>query len=81
MSFLSLQAGCFLGVRREVGMHTGKATWRMLGEYFRRVSLCKSRQEFLHVACVEIQPIIPFDETAGVFDRPWPKKPGRDREK
>ena len=39
-----------------------------LREYLFQVSSCKNRQELMHTACVEMQRLIPFDQTTGVFD-------------
>jgi DNA-binding CsgD family transcriptional regulator len=44
------------------------APWPRLREYLLRVSSCRTRTEFMHTASVEIQKLIPFDETAGIFD-------------
>ena len=49
-------------------MDRKRVLWPKLREYFIRVSSCRSKNEFMHAACVEIQRIIPFDETAGIFD-------------
>ena len=42
--------------------------WQKLCEYFFRLSSCRTRRELLHTACVEIQRLIPYDQTAGVFN-------------
>jgi DNA-binding CsgD family transcriptional regulator len=48
--------------------NSGKVPWPKLREYLFQVSSYETRQQFLHAACVEINRLIPFDETAGVFD-------------
>ena len=48
--------------------NSGKVPWPKLREYLFQVGSYQTRQQFLHAACVEIHRLIPFDETAGVFD-------------
>jgi DNA-binding CsgD family transcriptional regulator len=45
-----------------------KRPWRKLRDYFLQVSSCRSVEECMRAAVVEMQTIIPFDETAGIFD-------------
>jgi hypothetical protein len=39
-----------------------------LRDYLLQVGSCQTRQELMHTACVEMQSIIPHDQTAGIFD-------------
>jgi Bacterial regulatory proteins, luxR family len=49
-------------------MDGGKVPWPQVREYLLRVGSCQTRKEFMHTACVEVQPLIGFDAAAGVFD-------------
>ena len=51
-----------------MAVDNGKVPWPKLREYLLRVSSCQTPQEFLHTACLEVQTLIPFDVTAGIFD-------------
>jgi DNA-binding CsgD family transcriptional regulator len=46
----------------------GPAPWPKLREYLLRVGSYPTRREFMHAASVELQRLIPYDVTAGVFD-------------
>lgn len=48
-------------------MDNGKVPWPKLREYLFRVSSCQSKEEFMRIACLEVQTLIPFDATANVF--------------
>lgn len=45
-----------------------RVAWPKLRDYFFRLSNCTTRQELYHTSCVEIQQLIPYDETAGIFN-------------
>jgi hypothetical protein len=49
-------------------MDRGTVPLPLLRDYFSRLGACRTRQELLHTACVEIQRVIPYDQTAGIFD-------------
>jgi len=53
------------------GIFTGDgepAPWPKVREYLLHASSYPTRREFMHTASVELQRLIPYDETAGVFD-------------
>ncbi len=41
--------------------------WPRLRDYLLRVSTCRTREECMRAAVVEMQAVIPFDETTGIF--------------
>jgi hypothetical protein len=45
----------------------GKVQWAKLRDFFFRLGSCKTRRELLYAASVEIQHLIPYDQTAGIF--------------
>ena len=49
-------------------MGRANPAWKKLREYFRRLGSCYSSVEFVHVALVEAREVIPFYDSAGVFD-------------
>ena len=49
-------------------MDSGKVPWPKLREYLLRVSSCSTPKEFMRTACLEVQTLVPFDVTAGIFN-------------
>ncbi len=44
-----------------------KELWQKIREYLLLLSSCRTRQDLLHTASVEVRSLIPFDAAAGVF--------------
>ncbi len=44
-----------------------KIPWPWLRDYLLRVSTCRTLDECMRAACVEMQKVIPFDATTGIF--------------
>ncbi len=49
-------------------MGVERIPWPKLRDYLLRVSTCRSLKECMRAAVVEMQAIIPFDETTGIFN-------------
>jgi DNA-binding CsgD family transcriptional regulator len=45
----------------------GKVPWPKVHDYLLRVESCQTVHEFMFTACAEVQKLIPFDATAGIF--------------
>ena len=45
----------------------GKVPWQKVHDYLLRVESCQTIHEFMFTACAEVQKLIPFDATAGIF--------------
>ena len=41
--------------------------WPRLRDYLLHVSTCRTLDECMRTACIEMQTVIPFDATAGIF--------------
>ena len=47
---------------------SARVPWPRLRDYLLQVSTCRSLDECMRTACVEMQKVIPFDATTGIFD-------------